>query len=42
LPHIKAELQKSAQEFGDTYTKKNVCPLLKRKNAVGRARCGRS
>jgi hypothetical protein len=39
LPHIKAELQKSAQEFGDTYTKKNVCPLLKKKNAVGKARC---
>ena len=38
FPYLKTRLQENVG-FGEKYAKENTCPLLKRKNAVGKARC---
>jgi hypothetical protein len=39
FPYLKARLQQSAGS-GEKHVKENICPLLKRKNDVGKAPCG--
>lgn len=38
FPHLKTKLQESAGE--SSYTKANICPLLRKKKAMGNAKCG--